>query len=68
MATEEAHPAVIIERVADVHYSPSASGAVAFQLKEGIRAQILRCDGDWCHIRLTRDKSGWVLRTAIDEV
>jgi len=67
-ATETEREGIIVQNVADVRYSPSATGAVAFQLKEGIRAQILRTDNDWCYIRLTRDKIGWVSRPAIEEI
>lgn len=59
---------IVIQQVAEIRYSPSEKGAVAFQLKEGIRTQILRCDGDWCYIRLTGDKIGWVARPAIEEI
>jgi len=59
---------VIVAKVADVRYSPSGTGAVAFELKEGIRAKILRTESDFCYIRLTRDKLGWVAREAIEEI
>lgn len=67
-AQESAKEGIIVQNVADVRYSPSLKGAVAFQLKEGIFAQILRCDGDFCYIRLTRDKIGWLERKAIEEI
>ena len=67
-ATESEREGIIVQNVADVRYSPSPTGAVAFQLKEGLRAQILQTDGDWCYIRLTRDKIGWVSRAAIEEI
>ena len=59
---------IIVQNTADVRYSPSVTGAVAFQLKEGIRAQILRMDNDWCYIRLTRDKIGWIARSEIEAI
>ena len=67
-ASETERAGIIVQNVADVRYSPSPSGAVAFQLKEGIQAQILRTDDDWCYIRLTRDKIGWVARTEIEAI
>ena len=67
-ATVTEHEGVIVQNVADIRYSPSTTGAVAFQLKEGLRAQILRIEGDWCYVRLTRDKIGWVERKAIEEI
>ncbi|MBI4436032.1 MAG: hypothetical protein HY590_01240 [Candidatus Omnitrophica bacterium] len=67
-ATEKEKEGVIVETTADVRYSPSTTGAVAFQLKEGIRAQILRKEGDFCYIRLTRDKTGWVAAAMIEEI
>jgi len=67
-ATEKEREGVIVETTADARYSPSATGAVAFQLKEGIRAQILRKEGDWVYVRLTRDKTGWVSQGAIEEI
>ena len=67
-ATEKEREGVIVETTADVRYSPSLNGAVAFQLKEGIRAQILRKEGDWVYVRLTRDKTGWLAREAIEGI
>lgn len=67
-ALEGEREGIIVQNVADVRYSPSMTGAVAFQLKEGLRAQILRREGDWCYIRLTQDKIGWVNQQAIEEI
>ena len=66
--TKKTQQGVIVQRVVDVRYSPSQTGAVAFQLREGIKAQVNRCEGGWCHIRLTRDKSGWVEAAAIEAI
>ena len=57
---------VVIQREVDVRYSPTLLGAVAFQLHEGIKAKVIRCEGQWCYIRLTQDKSGWVERGMIE--
>ncbi|MFH1877477.1 MAG: tetratricopeptide repeat protein [Candidatus Omnitrophota bacterium] len=59
---------IIIVPAAEVRYSPSYSGAVAFELTEGTKAQILRKEGDWSQIRLTRRNSGWVESSAIEEI
>jgi len=59
---------VIVARIADVRYSPSSEGAIAFQLKEGLKAYVDQCTDEWCHIRLTKDKSGWVKRPSIEEI
>lgn len=68
MATEKMREGIVVQRMAEVRYSPSSDGVIAFQLKEGIQVQILRCDGKWCHIRLTRDKSGWVDSSTIEAI
>ncbi|MBI4430935.1 MAG: tetratricopeptide repeat protein [Candidatus Omnitrophica bacterium] len=59
---------VVAAPEAEVRYSPSYSGAVAFKLHEGIRAQIVRYQDEWTQIRLTRDKSGWIESAAIEEI
>ncbi|MCM8776485.1 MAG: tetratricopeptide repeat protein [Candidatus Omnitrophica bacterium] len=59
---------VIIEPKADVRYSPSYSGAVAFELSEGMKVMALKKEGDWVQIRLAKDKSGWVPATSIEKV
>ena len=59
---------IIIVSNAQVRYSPSYLGAVAFELSEGTKAQILRKEGDWSQIRLTRKNSGWVETAAIEEI
>ena len=58
--TELNKEGIIVAEEVEVRYSPSFSGAVAFRLHEGIKASIIRCEGDWCQIRLSRDKSGWI--------
>lgn len=59
---------VIILPEADVRYSPSYSGVVAFKLVEGMKAQIIRKQDAWTHIRLNKEKSGWVESEAIEAV
>ena len=59
---------IIILPEADVRYSPSYSGVVAFKLLEGMTAQIIRKQEAWTHIRLNREKSGWVESEAIEAV
>ncbi len=59
---------IIILPEADVRYSPSYSGVVAFKLLEGMTAQIIRRQEDWTHIRLNKEKSGWVESEAIEAV
>jgi tetratricopeptide (TPR) repeat protein len=59
---------VVVWEEVEVRYSPSFNGATAFRLHEGIKAQIVRYEDQWCQIRLTRDKSGWVEREAIEEI
>lgn len=59
---------IVIQKEVDVRYSPTLLGSVAFQLHEGIKARIIRCEGQWCYIRLTRDKSGWVERGMIETI
>ncbi len=66
--TAKTSEAVVVSRVADVRYSPMPEGIVAFQLREGIQTEILRRDGEWCYLRLTRDKSGWVRCEAVEEI
>jgi tetratricopeptide (TPR) repeat protein len=47
-----------------VRYSPSFSGAIAFELTEGMKVQIIRSNfsnnQEWKHIRLNEKQSGWV--------
>jgi len=59
---------VIVASEADVRYSPSYYGVVAFKLVEGMKAQIIRKQDAWIHIRLNREKSGWVESEAIEAV
>ncbi len=59
---------IIVVQKTEVRYSPSYSGAVAFELTEGIQARILRQEGDWSHIRLNRKKSGWIESEAIEKI
>ncbi|RKY32526.1 MAG: hypothetical protein DRP74_02330 [Candidatus Omnitrophota bacterium] len=59
---------IIILPEADVRYSPSYSGVVAFKLSEGMRAQIIRGQDPWTHIRLSKEKSGWVESEAIEAI
>ncbi|MFH2137724.1 MAG: SH3 domain-containing protein [Candidatus Omnitrophota bacterium] len=59
---------IVIVPKAEVRYSPSYSGAVAFELTEGMRAQVLRKDGDWKQIRLNRTTSGWIEAEAVEEI
>lgn len=59
---------VIVVPEAEVRYSPSYSGAVAFKLHEGIQAQIIRLEDEWAQIRLTKDKNGWIETASIEEI
>ena len=59
---------IVIVPEAEVRYSPSYSGAVAFKLHEGTRAQLVRQQDEWAQIRLTQDKNGWVEANAIEEI
>jgi len=59
---------VVVKSQVDVRYSPSFSGARAFELEEGLKAKIIRHDGEWTQIRLTKDKSGWVESIAIETI
>jgi tetratricopeptide (TPR) repeat protein len=58
---------VIVPKI-EVRYSPSYSGAVAFELTEGIQASILRQEGEWSQIRLNRKSSGWIESQAIEKI
>ena len=66
--TKQIQEGVIVQKIVDVRYSPTLNGAVAFRLSEGIRAQVIRREGNWCYIRLTRDKSGWVECATIEAI
>jgi len=59
---------IMVSPAAEVRYSPSSAGAVAFQLREGIRAELLRCEAGWCQIRLAKNKGGWVEEGNIEEI
>ena len=59
---------VVIAEKTEVRYSPSYSGAVAFDLTEGMKAQVLRRDGEWTQVRLTKTTSGWMETSAIEEI
>ncbi|MBF0215857.1 MAG: tetratricopeptide repeat protein [Candidatus Omnitrophica bacterium] len=59
---------IVTEPEAEVRYSPSFTGVVAFKLVEGMKAQILGKDGAWTHIRLSSQKSGWVESGAIEAI
>ncbi len=59
---------VVISPEADVRYSPSYSGVVAFKLVEGMKARIIRKQGPWTLIRLNKEKSGWIESESIEAV
>ena len=59
---------VIVAEEAEVRYSPSFSGVVAFKLHEGMKVSIIRREGDWYQIRLSRDKSGWAEKGTIEAI
>ncbi|MFH1415487.1 MAG: tetratricopeptide repeat protein [Elusimicrobiota bacterium] len=59
---------VIVVPKTEVRYSPSYSGSIAFKLSEGIRASILREEGEWSQIRINRKNSGWVETEAIEKI
>ena len=65
---EQIEEGIVLAEIVDVRYSPMLTGAVAFRLHEGIKTQILRQDGNWVYIRLSRDKSGWVERATLEEI
>ena len=58
---------VILPQI-EVRYSPSYSGAVAFELTEGMKAQILHVENGWTQIRLNKKTSGWIESTAIEKI
>ena len=59
---------MVIVPKTEVRYSPSYSGAVAFELTEGTKAQILKTEGEWTHIRLNSKNSGWVETEVIEKI
>ena len=59
---------VIIVPEAEARYSPSYSGAPAFKLFEAMKARIVRKQGSWTYIRLSKEKSGWVESEAIEAI
>lgn len=59
---------IIISPKAEVRYSPSYSGVVAFKLQEGMKAQIIRKENDWSYIRLNRESSGWIQSELIEQI
>ncbi|RKY37480.1 MAG: hypothetical protein DRP78_01030 [Candidatus Omnitrophota bacterium] len=59
---------MIIVPKAEIRYSPSYSGAVAFELTEGMHAQIVSSSGDWTQIRLNRNNSGWIESQEIEKI
>jgi tetratricopeptide (TPR) repeat protein len=61
-------PAVITVPKAEVKYSPSFSGGAAFEVTEGLRVKVLRREGEWTQIRLTRSQNGWIESNAVEEI
>ena len=59
---------IIIIPETDIRYSPSYSGVVAFKLVDGMKAEIIRKEGKWSHIRLNKEKSGWIESEAIEAI
>ena len=59
---------IIIVPKIEVRYSPSYSGAIAFELTEGIKTQIINKHEKWIQIRLNRKNSGWIDSSAIEEI
>ncbi|MFH1760928.1 MAG: tetratricopeptide repeat protein [bacterium] len=58
---------VIVPKI-EVRYSPSYSGAVAFELTEGMQTQILHVAGEWAQIRLNKKTSGWIETSAVEPI
>ncbi len=67
-ADKQEHLGIVIIPNAAARYSPSYSGAVAFELSEGIRVQILRQEQEWSQIRLNRKVSGWIESSAVEKI
>ena len=52
--------AVILNSAVDVKSEPDNSGSIVFILHEGTEVQIRSEKNDWCEIRLTDGKVGWI--------
>lgn len=59
---------IVVSPEVEVRYSPTYDGAIAFELHEGIKAQIIRELGDWYHIRLIKGRSGWVDKASLEMI
>jgi tetratricopeptide (TPR) repeat protein len=59
------HGVILVEKV-NVLSSPSADSTEMFALHEGVKIQIIAQSGDYCRIRLTDGKDGWIPLAAFE--
>ena len=59
---------IILQSKVQVRYSPSYSGAVAFEAGEGMKARIVRSQDGWSLIRMTKKNTGWIESDAIEKI
>ena len=59
---------IIVDPKVQVRYSPSYSGAVAFEAAEGMKAGIVREQEGWSLIRMTRKNTGWIESDSIEKI
>lgn len=58
--------AVVTAGEAESKFGPFDSATKFFTLYEGMGVRVLRCDNDWCKVRRSDGKVGWVRRGAVE--
>ena len=60
--------AVIIQPTAIARYSPSYTGAVVVELREGAIVRMIKQSGEWSYIRAGNSVNGWVPSDSFDAI
>ncbi len=60
--------AVVVSEFADAKYEPFDKGTNYFVLYEGMKVIILRCEDNWCKVRRSDGRSGWVKKKSLEKI
>ena len=56
---------VILKKKVDIKSDRGIQDVTLFQLHEGAIISVNQEEGDWAHISLDKDKSGWIPKTSV---
>jgi hypothetical protein len=58
----------VIVTAAESYFEPRTDSTVHFKLSEGMKAKILRAEGNWIKVRRSDGKVGWVPQDALERI